>query len=383
MLNNKIFNGDRLKLARLYRSKTIAELAEQTMLSKQAISQFENGKSIPSFETLLKLISILKFPREYFYQVDKDKIIIGNTYFRALLATTKKEQLSQKSKAYMLAKIYKFLVKYIEFPKQNLPEISAENHDIEQIAAKLREFWGLGNKPISNVVHLMEKNGIIVTSFITNEARIDALTQGNEIENEMHYFVVLGDDKESATRRQFSAAHELGHILLHDLSLNTEEMSKEDYKLTEKEANDFAAAFLMPKDSFIADLQYANKLEFYIELKKKWKVSISAMIIRAYQLNAISFNQYQYLMKQLSKSGWRTKEPLDDIIQMTKPTVLKKAIDILITNNVLDEITIMQELENHGLSIDRTEIEFLLGLEEGSLLRKTNNGVVISLKGNN
>ena len=60
----------------------------------------------------------------------------------------------------------------------------------------------------------------------------------------------------------------------------------------EEEANNFAAAFLLPKESFLADvMQYPNKLEFYVELKRKWKVSISAMIIRAFKLNAITHNQ--------------------------------------------------------------------------------------------
>ena len=40
------FNGERLKSARLFRRMTIAELAEITDISKQAISQFENKKTL-------------------------------------------------------------------------------------------------------------------------------------------------------------------------------------------------------------------------------------------------------------------------------------------------------------------------------------------------
>ena len=99
---------------------------------------------------------------------------------------------------------------------------------------------------------------------------------------------------------------------------NTEENTKAEYKYMEEQAHDFASAILVPRDAFLADVsQYPNKLDFYVELKKKWRVSISAMIIRAFRLNAITHNQYQYLMKQLSKRGWRTKEPLDDIIKIS------------------------------------------------------------------
>ncbi|MDZ7542669.1 ImmA/IrrE family metallo-endopeptidase, partial [Clostridium perfringens] len=194
-------------------------------------------------------------------------------------------------------------------------------------------------------------------------------------------FVVVGDDKESAVRRQFSMAHELGHIVLHNSSIEVDELSREEYKTMEEEANNFAAAFLLPKESFLADvMQYPNKLEFYVELKKKWKVSISAMIIRAFKLNAITHNQYQYLMKQLSKKGWRVKEPLDDLIVTPKPVLLKRAIDVLITNDVMNETEIVNELANYGMALNTDDIEMLLSLDKGRLRKKDSNNIVINLK---
>ena len=145
-----------------------------------------------------------------------------------------------------------------------------------------------------------------------------------KINGKEQFFVILGEDKESAVRRQFSAAHELGHILLHNESLDIEQISRQEFREMESEANEFASAFLLPAKSFMNDLIYPNNLDFYIELKKKWKVSISAMIIRAYKLKAITYNQYQYLMRQISQKGWRTKEPLDDVIQPSRPTILRK-----------------------------------------------------------
>ena len=151
----------------------------------------------------------------------------------------------------------------------------------------------------------------------------------------------------------------------------------------EEQANDFAAAILLPRDAFLADVsQYPNKLDFYVELKKKWRVSISAMIIRAFRLNAITHNQYQYLMKQLSKRGWRTKEPLDDIIKISKPTVLKKVVDILLVNNILTESQIIEELSNYGLALPAEEIEILLGLEQGMLQKTHSPNVSLNLKNN-
>lgn len=379
MIKNIEFNGERLKNARLYRGKTITELAEETEISKQAISQFENGKATPSIETLLKIMNVLKFPREYFRQIDED--ITVNTFFRALLTTSKKEQLIQVTRTKTLAKIYEFLEEYIDFPKFKTPLIDIENIDMEQVTLELRDCWGLGINPITNIVNVMEKNGVVVSSFKTNEGKIDAFTQIHKVHNLERPFVVVGDDKESAVRRQFSMAHELGHIILHNNSIEVDELSREEYKMMEEEANNFAAAFLLPKESFLEDvMQYPNKLEFYVELKKKWKVSISAMIIRAFKLNAITHNQYQYLMKQLSKKEWRVKEPLDDLIVTPKPILLKRAIDMLITNDIMNETEIVNELSNYGMALNADDIEMLLSLDKGTLRKKENNTIVINLK---
>lgn len=43
----------------------------------------------------------------------------------------------------------------------------------------------------------------------------------------------------------------------------------------------------------------------------RWHCSMQAMIYRAHQLKAITDNQYQYMMRQVSKKGWRTNEPGD------------------------------------------------------------------------
>ncbi|MFS0556363.1 helix-turn-helix domain-containing protein [Brevibacillus sp. 179-C9.3 HS] len=378
----KVFNGDRLRTARIYRGKTIAELAEEVSVTKQAISQFENGKS-PGLETLLRLINALGFPREYFFEEDKDQIKIGNTYFRALLTTNKKDRLSQIEKTKMVARIYHFLNKYVDFPKLNLPDRNFTTSDIEHIASLVRNYWGLGNEPISNMVRLLEKNGFVVTSFNTGRDNVDAFSQRQEVNGSEYYFVVLGEDKNSATRRQFNAAHELGHILLHDWSQDLELVSRDEFRQMENEANQFAAALLLPRESFVNDLIYPSKLDYYIELKKKWKVSIAAMIVRAYQLKVINYNQYQYLMRQISKNGWRTKEPLDNEIQVPKPSVLRKAIDILITNNVLSGEQIVQQLaKNNNLSLNSSEVEILLGLEEGALINKNKGSLVVSIKKN-
>lgn len=375
------FNGERLKSARVYRGLSITDLANLADVSKQAISQFENDKNPPGLETLLKLISALGFPREFFYIDDHNEVKVGNTFFRSLMTTNKKDKLTQIEKTKYLSIIFNFLNNYLEFPSLNLPNVDT-NLDVEEVAKSVREYWNLGSGPIPNLVNALEKNGFIITSFMTDNQKIDAFSQRQVINGQEYYFMVLGNDKNTLGRRQFDAAHELAHVLLHEWSVDLETISKDEFREMEKQANQFAAALLLPKDSFLVDINnsFATNLEYYVELKKKWRVSIQAMIVRAYNLNVINNAQYQNLMRGISKRRWRTKEPLDNVLTVPKPTLLRKAVDILLANKIMDEEELLLNLGKSGLPMDRREVELLLGLDQNKLAKKETGIPVINIK---
>lgn len=115
MLKNNNFNGERLKFARIYRGLTISELAEKIGVSKQMISKYENNKSVPTFETLLCIVDVLDFPKDYFFEEDLIKPKVGNTYFRSLFSTSKKDQLMQTYRIKLLFSIRHLLEKYVDF----------------------------------------------------------------------------------------------------------------------------------------------------------------------------------------------------------------------------------------------------------------------------
>ena len=113
---SRVFNGRRLKEARLYNQLTITKLAEELDVSKQMISKYENGKSEPSFEKSLLLTSILSYPREFFYSKEPVKINNEGVFFRSRLTATQK---SKKPAAIALkysVMVRDFLEQYIDFP---------------------------------------------------------------------------------------------------------------------------------------------------------------------------------------------------------------------------------------------------------------------------
>lgn len=368
MIRDMVFNSDRLKKARIYRGLTVAELADKIGCQRQTISMYENKKILtPDKLVIQKLSSVLMFPIKYFYEDDRD-VNIGATYFRSLLTTNKKYRSEQIQKIEFVSRIYDFLSDYVTFPKLNLPQID-ENATPEEAANALRIHWGLGDKPIQNVVYETEQHGIIVTSFDTTTNDIDAFSQYiNNGENDL-YIVGYSSNKTSASRIHFDIAHELGHICLHDWSEDLESLTKEEFKDREQEAHNFASAFLLPETSFTKDvIRNPKSIPYYIQLKSKWKVSISAMIRRSFNLGLITYDEYQMLYRILQRRGMRKTEPLDDSLITASPSLLKASVQLLLEEKIFTPKEFVDELSfSYDLSLFPDEIEHLLNLPKGTL----------------
>ena len=214
----------------------------------------------------------------------------------------------------------------------------------------------------------------MVTSFQTSTNDVDAFSRFVETaETSPRYIIAYSNNKTSAARIHFDIAHELGHICLHDWSDDIEDLPKEDFKKREIEANDFAAAFLLPESSFRKDAESGPQtITFYKQLKRKWKVSIAAMIRRSEKLGIISSEQYQDLIRTMQRRGQRKEEPLDDVLLTASPSLLKTSIMMLLQEDVFTPREFMEELsESYDLSIHPKEIEFLFDLPSGTLSQNT------------
>ena len=368
------FNGERLKLARSLRGLSTSELAERLGVQRQTISMYENGKiTDPDFQKIKKMSDTLNFPIDFFLdQKFNSDSQYKSTYFRSLLTTGKKYRYEQEIKVEFISVICSFINEYIDFPELVLPDVSGIN-DIEIIASELRTAWKLGNGPIDNLVYHSEKNGLIVTSFETGTNDIDAFSKKVSLCDSDRYIIAYSNNKNTAARIHFDVSHELGHILLHDWDDDISELSPQEFREKEQEANDFASAFLLPRESFIRDVgRYADKFNYYVELKKKWKVSIAAMIRRSLSLDLISYERYQQMMRYMQKLGIRKQEPLDDILVTSVPTMLETAVNMLINGNVVSPKEFIQELSmDYNLSLYPDQIESLLGLKNGTLTNGT------------
>lgn len=188
-----------------------------------------------------------------------------------------------------------WLERRFKLPEAELPDLREDSPKIA--AATLREQWGLGERPIKNVIHLLEVKGIRLYSLAQNCVEVDACSLWR---NDQPYMYL--NTFKSAERSRYDAAHELGHLVLHRHGAPTGQNA-------EQAANEFAAAFLMPPGAVRAAGPKIATLANLVQLKKKWIVSVGALAHRLNDLDLVSDWHYRMLCIELQKRGWRNKEP--------------------------------------------------------------------------
>ena len=375
------FNGQRLKEALQFRGVRMTDLAKQTDISKQSLSLYANGENTPPFENVEKIAKALDFPFDYFMTEDLCTTVTDNTYFRSQASASKLMQNAQKTKLEYVAKVYEVLLNYVDFPVRILPPVLFQGtsnlleadsdeilEQIERIASTVRSYWQIGMGPIDNMQYLLESNGIIVTGFPNVDSKIDAFSQRINVKGRETMFIValaLGD--KSATRLNFDMAHELGHILMHNWNDSNDTLSKDEFNALEKQANMFASALLLPRETFgKAAGPYATNVEFYRALKKKWHVSMQAMMYRARQLNLVNANQFQYMMRTISANGERTHER-GDMPGSLNSTIFQGAVEVLFDGGYLNSKQLMQAFHDYGIYLSQEDLEDIMGIKRGTL----------------
>lgn len=350
---------ERIKEAREARGFTNEDFAEVLGVSKQSIAQYETGQITPSSTVMAKIIAHTAQPPIFFVTRPTRAGQAISPFWRSLKRMELHHRRRITRRLEWAADIVNFIEQFIHIPDVNVPHFDQSVLDddnaeiIEQAAERLRDMWGLGRGPLLNLVSKLEENGIILVYESVECADMDAVSawQGGRP------FILFSSDVKSGPRTSYNLAHELGHIVLHSgVDVNDKNISK-----IEKQANYFAGALLMPRESFGAEL-IGTSIGYLKSLKSRWGVAISAMAYRARELGIFNANQQGYIMKQLNALKIRIQEPLDDKFPVAPPCVLAESLRMLITNGVQTPDQIQKTL---GLNL--SDIESLCGVDAGYL----------------
>lgn len=294
------YRPDLLTLARQSRGMTQKDLAVRTGLSQPTISRLEEQAS-PSDDQLDRLSKALGYPIPFFYQTDPIYGFgVGELFHRrrkTIPATTLQAVHAEMNIRTM---VIRRLVKAVDIPPVDLPIVDQDSlpTSAQDAARALRARWRVPSGPVRSVSDLLERSGILVIPGNFDTHQVDAIG----LWPLQLPPVIFVNTAVTQDRLRLTLMHEVGHFVLHagwGLDLGPE---------IEDEANLFSAEFLMPANEIAPHLRNLS-LAKLAQLKRHWRVSMAALLVRAKETNAITLRQYQSLWTEMGKLGYRKREP--------------------------------------------------------------------------
>jgi Zn-dependent peptidase ImmA (M78 family)/transcriptional regulator with XRE-family HTH domain len=307
------FDGDQLRIARELRCLTQTELAKRSAegsgrtLTAAAVSQFESGTAVPSAATIEVLTTALGVEPDFLTTAAADDEAHLPAFFRSLRATPAKDRKRARNIAQLVHRVATVVGEHVEMPARRIPVVECDPYALpderrsqaEAAAAEVRRAWRIHRGPIEDVVGTIEAHGVICARFRFNEERVDAFS----VAFSRFPVAVLAADKDKWDRSRFDAAHELGHLVMHDEAAGVPE--------AERQANEFAAALLMPASDIRTSLPNRADWAHLLQLKETWGTSVASLLYRARTLETMTERTYIGATKVMAARGWKRHEPLN------------------------------------------------------------------------
>lgn len=355
-----MFIGENLANLRIMHGYSRKQLSEMLGVTEQAVWQYENAYTSPKMQIVNELKRIFSVKSKYFYSEDMlarymtpANIDVMNIAYRSkVLNVISKTQAEAKHIEYLdtfvnyiTAKVSLPTLKIIKLRDEVIEYLNHTEDDrftqINHVAHLARKRLDLSKTNNDDFMFLIEKSGVFVFEKAIGE-EIDAYSLWTR--NDRPY-IILGNMKRSAVRRNFDIAHELGHLLLH-YRLEFANLDRKEHKMIENEANMFAGALLLPEDEFALDMKDVSHItnpDDYLDLKKKWKTSLQVLGYRAANLGIIEPKDHRNFYAAMHRKGYLKMEPLDDVFPIQKPMKIKTITDFVSKKGLVD---IGQMIEN-------------------------------------
>jgi Zn-dependent peptidase ImmA (M78 family)/DNA-binding XRE family transcriptional regulator len=309
------FEPARLTQARVRLGVSKSELAAKVGVSAAAIGQYEADVSSPRAEVLERLADVLQV-RPGFFSVGRPlaRIDTVNAHFRSLRSARVSDRQKALATATLVWELTFALERYIKLPDPDFPVAPPEATPGEA-AAMLRARWALPDGPVKHLVATAEYHGIVVVVRPVHEiADVDAFSV---VIVDRPIIITTPRRSENVFRHRFSIAHEIGHLLLHG---DTVEYSA----AIEKEADEFAAAFLTPAAAMDTALPQRLDLAALDRLGRTWGVSPQSLVHRMVERGRTTESSARRAYQRLNLTYDPAADPTSAYTGEV-PTLLKKA----------------------------------------------------------
>ncbi len=356
------FSGEKLTEARLAKGLYKNALADRIGVTAMQITRYESNQDRPTPEKLVSIAKALEFPYDFFTRKVWPEPL-GPIFWRSQVAETKTARDMTEQRMRWLCELFWTLEEELEFPGTDIPDLDVPDDFrqitpsmIEGFAERVRREWRLKDLPIRDVVLSVENAGIPVVMLDIPSEKQDGFFFTSPLLN--RGFIGVNVHNVTAARARFDVAHELGHLILHKYVTSAQERDPHLHKLLEQQAHRFAGAFLFPKDRFFEEIAVPT-LDYFHALKKRWGMSIAAMISRSFDLGMIDKDSKSQLFISMSRRKWRgqNREPFDSTMELERPRMLRRGVEALI-----DSGEYSADFLEHLLSLPTSEINQLVGI---------------------
>lgn len=306
--------GERLKRFRLARGMTITQLcaAIDHLVSSTILSKYERGTAQPSVKVLNRIAAT--------YGIKSAQLWGEPTCNVESIAFRKRSKLGVREenqiKAFVAEEVEKRVWLLEQFPEQNTFDLPIRGIkinkliDTEEAAFKLRDTLNLGIDPIGNLTCVLEDQGVLIIEVKASEG-FDGFSSIVNYDDKNHSTAVIATRfGMKGDRQRLTLTHELGHLIL-DIK------DRVDH---EKVTYRFGAAFLAPAEQFHKDVGKKRnnvQIDELCYLKKKYGMSIQAILFRLKDLKIITNSYYKKWCLNINKLGWKKHEPVE--LQPEKP----------------------------------------------------------------
>jgi len=330
---------NRIKQLRLAKGLSLEDLAQAMggIVTKQALSKYEKDLSKPSPTVAVSLATVLGVKALHFWS--SPPIDVNFIAYRRL------SHMGKKKKAMIEAIVGKSLEERYRlqerlgladtFKWMTTKRTFRKHEDAEKAADGIREEWALGSDAHTDLTSILESRLVHVLEMESGREfdGISALAKNDKggvvAVAIMTRKVVFGD------RQRMNLAHELGHLILQG---NPDSEG-------ENAAFRFAGAFLLPAKTLIKEIgeRRANlQLTELLSLKRRFGISIQAILRRLLDLEVISKTTYKSWMIDIGKKGWRREEPAP--ISPEKSSWL----EMMLTRALAEGVITADEVKNIG-----------------------------------
>lgn len=258
---------------------SIPKLAEKSGLGTATLSNILNEKASPNSSTLIKISTALgvSFP-ELLAETPKLKTL----RFRTNTKLTARE-IAERDQLEIDSAIW--LKNYVSLEeltgkKSNCKLNKVVTKDPNEAAKEVRKIFNIKeDAPVYDIVSLIENAGIKLYLHDFNFQKTFGLSVNEEDGGPA--IIVNNSENISVERKIFTIAHELGHLILHKTSFDGKFAEENDTE--EKEADTFAAEFLMPEKAFIKQWEAHSGISWVdavLQIKQYFGVSYKTVLYR-------------------------------------------------------------------------------------------------------